>query len=112
MNRIVLEKVGDFMAFNQISAKEVEGCVGDTNYLIIDVRDKEDFESGHIPTAINIPHDHFEDQKVQISINKKIILYCDRGNLSLYVARMLNDQGYDVRNLCCGIKAYRGKLEK
>ena len=41
-----------------------------------------------------------------------MILYCERGNLSLLLARDLSNEGYMVKNIYGGLNAYRGYLEQ
>jgi rhodanese-related sulfurtransferase len=100
------------MAFDQIRAKDIENFLGKHNVLIIDVRETEEYKSGHIPSAINIPYRDFEDRIIQLPFNRELILYCDRGNLSLFLARNLSNEGYNVKNIYGGIRAYRGKLDR
>lgn len=102
--------VGDGMNFETIRAKDVEMYIGKPGILIVDIRDEDDFIRGHIPTAINIPYLDFDYQKRAISYEVLLILYCDRGNLSLLLARELSQEGYQVKNIYGGLNAYRGPL--
>jgi protein-disulfide isomerase/rhodanese-related sulfurtransferase len=43
--------------------------------LFVDVRPAKDFQSGHIPGALNMPIDSFEQQWNRLPKNKKIVLY-------------------------------------
>ncbi len=47
--------------------------------VLVDVRDKEDFETGHVYGAVNIPIDQIEDIS-RYSKNSTIIFYCYSGN--------------------------------
>ena len=38
--------------------------------------------------------------------NRTLILYCDRGGLSMKAANELKEQGYDARSVVGGIEAY------
>jgi rhodanese-related sulfurtransferase len=98
------------MAFETIRAKDIDNYIGQYNTIIIDLREAEDYRKAHIPTAINIPYMDFQSKKGEISINSLIILYCDRGNLSLWLARELSKEGYQVKSIYGGIRAYRGNL--
>lgn len=100
------------MAFDTIRAKDIANYIGKSNVQIIDLRDQMEYLEGHIPTAINIPYDDFEKEKHSLSSNVELILYCDRGNLSLLLARDLSNEGYLVKNIYGGISAYRGKLNR
>ena len=98
------------MAFETIRAKDIENYIGKYNILIIDLREPGEYKKAHIPTAVNIPYLDFENRKSFIPSDRLLILYCDRGNLSLLLARDLNNEGYQVKNIYGGIRAYRGQL--
>lgn len=98
------------MEFETISAKDIEMYIGKPATLIIDVRDEDDYIRGHIPSAINVPYLDFDYWKRSIPYGVLLILYCDRGNLSLLLARELSGEGYQVKNIYGGLNAYRGPL--
>jgi Rhodanese-related sulfurtransferase len=98
------------MAFETIRAKDIDYYIGKNDVQIIDLRNPPEYGRGHIPTAINIPYNDFEYKKKQLSRNSTLILYCGRGSLSLLLARDLNNEGYQVKNIYGGISAYRGRL--
>lgn len=49
--------------------------------IVVDVRSKEEWDSGHVETAIHIPHTEIADRIAEISDNKdaKIVTYCAVG---------------------------------
>lgn len=98
------------MSLDTISAKEVDKYIESDEAIIIDIREKYEFENGHIQNAINIPYHDFECNTSMLSQNKTILLYCERGNLSLYLGRDLSRYGYTVKSLYGGIISYRGCL--
>ncbi len=100
------------MTFETIRAKDIENYIGRYNVLIIDLREPNEYDNAHIPTAINIPYLDFENKKSTLPSERLLILYCDRGNLSLLLARELSKEGYQVKNIYGGIRAYRGQLVK
>lgn len=91
-----------------ISAKELDGYVQDGTTLIIDLRSRMEYADGHIRGAVNVPYGNFKTGFPGRG-EKKILLYCERGSLSLSVARELHIQGYDTISVVGGIRAYRGK---
>jgi len=68
------------------------------NTLIIDIRDKEDFDSGHIRHAVHVKPgnllSYFED-KIEPSGFESIVLVCNTGVLSSYVTALFRLLGYD-----------------
>jgi phage shock protein E len=67
--------------------------------LIIDVRTKEEFKSGHVKHAVNLPLQNLEQYYKYIPKDKEIIVYCQTGNRSGVAAEYLRKRGrtvYDV----------------
>jgi rhodanese-related sulfurtransferase len=100
------------MSFDSIAAKEIENYLREGNARVIDLREPYQYKMGHIPTAINIPYEEFEYNKNRLSSEEEIILYCQRGGISLVLARDLSKEGYNVKSIYGGINAYRGYIEK
>ncbi|WP_205839133.1 rhodanese-like domain-containing protein [Velocimicrobium porci] len=98
------------MAFETISPNEMIGYMGKNGTLIIDLRKKEVFEKEHILGAINIPYEALEQKIRRLNGYKNIILYCERGNISLLAARQLEKEGINVKTLYGGIHGARSKL--
>jgi rhodanese-related sulfurtransferase len=74
------------------------------NTVFLDSRYPEDFKSGHIKGAINLPYEEFEEHAPKVlpklSKDEEIITYCDGSECetSLLLARELMDLGYtDVK---------------
>lgn len=100
------------MSFDTIRTNDIMKYIGRPNVLIIDLRNKEEYDVGHIPSAVNIPYEDLDDQKSKLPRNNLLIFYCDRGNISLLAARDLMKDGYNIKSLYGGLRAYRGKLER
>ncbi len=76
--------------------------------LVIDVRDAEEYEAGHIKHAINISSEEIESKLSDLEEYKEtpIILYCNTGNRSGKAAELLVENGFkDVTN-AEGVKEY------
>lgn len=90
-----------------ISPKMLDYYVENKKAFIIDLRCASDFEKGHIRGAISIPYQS-GSFLYRPPRDKIIVLYCERGSLSLIVARELMREGYRVRSVIGGLHAYRG----
>ena len=77
---------------------ELDKIVNENNYVIVDVRTKEEYDTGHVKDAINIPVDTIND-KVELDKNKTIIVYCRSGKRSATAKQKLIDLGYKVYDL-------------
>mgnify|MGYP003881578823 CR=1 FL=1 len=102
---------GTGMSFETIRANDVINYIGHPDVLIIDLRNKEDYLKGHIPSAVNIPYENLKDEIISLKQKRLLILYCDRGNISLMAARDLAKYGCRVKSMYGGIRAYYGRLE-
>jgi len=67
---------------------------GTDTITIVDVRDPEEFNEGHIPGSINIPAATFALQSGVLDKKKKIIVYCNSGGRSYNAYRKLMKLGY------------------
>lgn len=67
--------------------------------IIIDVRQPEEFKSGHIKGASNIPLSTIPANISKIKgLNKPVVAYCASGNRSGMATRQLEAQGIEVIN--------------
>jgi rhodanese-related sulfurtransferase len=63
-------------------------------YFLVDVRTPQEYSSGHIPTAVNIPLDQLRANLPTADVGALIIVYCASGSRSSQAAAMLQDLGY------------------
>ena len=97
--------MGDFMDNQLVSAKEVDRYAFKNEYVIIDIRSPREFRERHIRGAVCIPYERLFKQ-VNLLRNRTLILYCDRGGLSLKAANELIEAGYNAKSVVGGIEAY------
>lgn len=80
---------------------------------IIDVREKIDYDSGHIKNSINVPLYALEDFSMELPTNKNIYIICKVGNKSSNAVSMLNEFGVEnCINVRGGMLSYDGEIEK
>jgi phage shock protein E len=80
---------------------------------VVDVRTPEEFASGHVPGAINIPYDQLPRRAAEIGPpSTKVVLYCRTGRRSGMAAEALQKAGfsqlYDLRS----VTSWPGELAK
>ena len=107
-----MKRVGVPMSFETIKFNEINQCLRRKNALLVDVREQGEYNRGHLENAVNIPYESLDNYLYMFSPQDLIVLYCDRGNLSLRAAKDLYNHGYSVVNLAGGLRAYRGNLVK
>jgi len=85
---------------------------GDTGYILIDVREPEEYKEGHIPGAIDMPLRELGYRLYTLDRTKDIIVYCNKGLQSKVACQVLANAGFkDVYNLTEGLKAWDYALE-
>ena len=83
--------------------------IQDSDYILVDVRTIEEYESGHIQDAINFDFYAESFQKEILSLDKSssIILYCRTQNRSTKTANYLKENGYkEITVLTGGITSW------
>ncbi|MDF9824890.1 rhodanese-related sulfurtransferase [Breznakia sp. PF5-3] len=76
--------------------------------LIVDVREPDEYQGGHIPSSINIPLgqiDYYEPPE-------EVFLVCHSGRRSRAAALILKDKGYSARSVSGGLLKWNGPLEE
>ena len=84
-----------------ISANELLQRVHDHRVTVLDVRPTEEFASGHLPGAVNIPLHDLEQRLAELPNHLEVVAYC-RGPycvLSFDAVAKLRDRGYQARRL-------------
>ena len=81
----------------------------DDNAFVIDLRDSEQFQSGHITGSINIPFLNLNKRSNEIPQDKEaVILVCEMGSVSPNAGEILIKEGYkDLLILKGGINEWR-----
>jgi hydroxyacylglutathione hydrolase len=75
--------------------------------LVLDVRRKSDeFDAGHIPGALNIPHLRLSAHLSDLPRGRKILVSCKTGSRSSRAATLLQREGFDATNFEGGFDAW------
>ena len=83
--------------FQQITAQEAKQIMDtEPTAVVLDVREQEEFDAGHIPSAILLPHGNIatEAERVLPDKTQKILVYCRSGRRSKIAAQTLAELGY------------------
>jgi rhodanese-related sulfurtransferase len=81
-----------------------------TPYVLVDVRTPEEFATGHLPTAVNIPHTEIGARPPTTDKGALIVVYCRSGNRSTTAAGVLEGLGYTNVVNFGAIGRWRGEL--
>lgn len=97
---------------NEITAKEVQQRLENGEILnLIDVREVEEVQSGHIPGITNIPLGLLEFRTHELDKTKPYIMVCRSGGRSGQATQYLQSQGFNVTNMTGGMLSWEGKVE-
>ena len=113
--KIMVSKKGEKNMFEEITAQKAKEIMDNTkNVIILDVREEEEFNEGHIPGAILIPYTQIEDKAEEILQDKNalILVYCRSGRRSKIAAQSLCELGYTNIKEFGGIIDWPYEIEK
>ena len=102
-------------SYKTISSKEAQQMIEEhKDALILDVRTAAEYESGHIPNAVNLSNEDIQAGKVDSLKDKSqlIMVYCRSGNRSRQAAQKLAELGYTNVVDFGGIQSWQGDIEK
>jgi rhodanese-related sulfurtransferase len=80
------------------------------DHLLLDVRESWEYTMYRIPGAVNIPLNEVPARLNEIPDDKPVVVVCEHGVRSVYVAQYLSQQGYGgVYNLVGGTSEWVGR---
>ncbi len=79
--------------------------------FVLDVRDREEYDTGHVPGAVNIPLNSLRARMGELPKDRALYAYCGVGQRAYYAVRALRCNGLDARNVSGGIQTYQRPLE-
>jgi len=80
---------------------------------LIDVREPQEFENGHILGARNIPVTQIRQRLIELRKDKPVYLYCQGSSRSSRAAQFLHKKGYqEIYQLKGGFKRWTGKIKR
>ena len=81
--------------YKNINFEQAKEIIDRENVLLLDVRTEEEFVTGHIPSAINIPVQELEARVDELeNKEQKILIYCKSGRRSVIACEILEAYGY------------------
>ncbi len=94
---IIVAEKGENIMYEQITAEVAKNIMdSDEDYVILDVREQDEFDEGHIPGAILIPYTEIDKTAEELlpQKDKQILVYCRSGRRSKIAAESLAKLGY------------------
>lgn len=112
---IIIAEKGEKAMYQQITAEEAKKIMdSDEEHIILDTREQDEYDAGHIPNALLIPYTEIEKKAEEILPDKdaQILVYCRSGRRSKIAAESLTKLGYTNIKEFGGIVDWEGELEK
>ena len=103
MNRIVVLSLIFIFSCELLNSPEINIIsesdfleIQDSDYTLIDVRTQDEFDLGHIDSAINLDFysETFQNDILSLPKNETIVLYCRTSNRSSKTANILKENGF------------------
>jgi rhodanese-related sulfurtransferase len=116
---IIIVAVAAYMVGNYLYQKKIVKTVTEEEFRagyrkaqLIDVREPNEFEAGHVLGARNIPMSQLRMRLKEIRPDLPVYLYCQSGMRSARAAQFLYKKGYkDLTQLQGGFKKWTGKVK-
>lgn len=84
-------------SYQQISQEEAKDMMDSQDVIILDVREQDEYDSGHIPGAVLLPVGTIDETTAAEVIPEKdstVLVYCRSGNRSKTASSELAELGY------------------
>ena len=94
---IIIAKKGEKAMYQQITAEEAKKIMDSgEEHIVLDTREQEEFDNGHIPGALLIPYTEIENKAEEMipDKNAQILVYCRSGRRSKIASLSLSKLGY------------------
>ena len=95
---------------SEIDAAHARTAVDGREAVVVDVREQDEWDEGHIPGAVHIPRGNLESriERAAPDTAQPVVLYCSVGNRSAFAAKTLEEMGYeDVVSLAGGFTDWK-----
>ncbi|OLE01814.1 MAG: molybdopterin biosynthesis protein MoeB [Actinobacteria bacterium 13_1_20CM_4_69_9] len=95
---------------SELDAERARELIDGGEPVVVDVREQDEWDEGHIPGAVHIPRGHLESriERAAPDPSRRVLLYCSAGNRSAFAAKTLEEMGYeDVASLAGGFTDWK-----
>jgi molybdopterin/thiamine biosynthesis adenylyltransferase/rhodanese-related sulfurtransferase len=95
---------------SEIDATQARDRIASGEPVVVDVREQDEWDEGHIAGAVHVPRGHLESriERLAPDPSRPLIVYCSAGNRSAFAAKTLADLGYeDVVSLAGGFTDWK-----
>ncbi|MDQ0158411.1 rhodanese-like domain-containing protein [Alkalibacillus salilacus] len=98
---------------NEITTDEVKQLLENKEDVnLLDVREPEEIEQGHIPGIKHIPLGSLEERKDELSQDQEHVVICRSGNRSGKAVQYLEQHGFNAKNMVGGMLDWNGPVKQ
>ena len=90
----------------EVSPEDTANALSDNSAQVIDVREQEEWDEGHIDGTLHIPINELGSRRGEIDAARAVIFYCHVGGRSLMAAQAFRTAGYDAYSMAGGIQLW------
>jgi rhodanese-related sulfurtransferase len=94
-------------SLDEIAVSELARLAADGGAAVIDVREPEEWATGHVPGALLISLGRLRDELDRVPRSRRAIVICEAGVRSCTAASLLLAQRADVAHVPAGTSGYR-----
>ena len=106
---------GNNGSYQQISQEEAKEMMDTQEVIVLDVREQDEYDSGHIPGAVLLPVGTINEETASAAIPEKddaVLVYCRSGNRSKTASAALAGLGYTNIYEFGGINTWPYEIEQ
>ena len=94
----------------QMTAGELAARLSKNGLVVLDVRNQNEWDEGHLPEALHIPLGHLSDRLSEVPRDTPIVVHCQAGARSAIAASLMEKLGRKgVTNLVGGYEAWQAR---
>ena len=108
MSTLLLAEAAAAVPFMSLAELKARVEAADENLMVLDVRERDAYEKGHIPRARLLPRGELRVNDDLPDPTRRIVAYCEFGRISTLATATLRELGYQrAVALDGGVKAWR-----
>jgi rhodanese-related sulfurtransferase len=89
-----------------VTVTDAVAMVAEGDAVLVDVRTRQEWKSGHAPKARHISLASLEQQMARVPKDQTVLAICQTGSRSARATAFLQHAGYDARNVKGGMRAW------
>lgn len=90
------------LSIAQMSVETLAERGTEDGLVVLDVRNSDEWDDGHIPGAVHIPVGSLQARVSELPSGREIAVHCQRGERSAIAASILQNKGFEVVNVVGG----------